>query len=118
MLHFLLAVVALAFVAIHVILLHRQQPSKTSVDISDNSDTLALILAKDFAITFLVTSFVLADVVKTLVHPDNWCGFSRLITPTHIEPEIYFLWTFSAIKLHNGKVSGALFLETMGLFSF
>jgi len=113
-LHFLLAIVALAFVGIHVILLHRQSPSKTSVDISDNSETLALILAKDFAVTFLLVSFVFADSVKTLVHPDNWCSFSRLITPTHIEPEIYFLWTFSAIKLHNGKLSGALLVVILG----
>jgi quinol-cytochrome oxidoreductase complex cytochrome b subunit len=117
-LHFLLAVVAIALIGIHVILLHRQAPSKNSGDIADNSETLALILVKDLAITFLILSFVFADSVKSLVHPDNWGGFSRLVTPTHIEPEIYFLWTFSAIKLHNGKLSGALLRDIMEPFLY
>ena len=116
-LHFLLAIIAVALIGAHVVLLHRQSPSKNSVDISDNSETLALILAKDFALTFLILSLVFHDSVKSLVHPDNWCSFSRLITPTHIEPEIYFLWTFSAIKLHNGKLSGALLVAQLELFS-
>ena len=44
--------------------------------------------------------------VFDLVHPDNWNQFSRLATPSHIEPEIYFLWTFAIIKLHSGKLIG------------
>jgi ubiquinol-cytochrome c reductase cytochrome b subunit len=106
--HFLLGVIALAIIAIHIILLHRQAPSKGGTDLSDGVETLNFVLVKDLAICLVITAMIFLDPVKTLVHPDNWQGFSRLVTPAHIEPEIYFLWTFSAIKLHNGKVVGAL----------
>lgn len=105
--HFLLAVVAAVLILIHVILLHRQSPQKSSTDLHDNVETLLLVLVKDLAICLIIVCTLFNDNVKTLVHPDNWQSFSRLVTPTHIEPEIYFLWTFSAIKLHNGKLSGA-----------
>lgn len=113
--HFLIAIIAIAIVAIHIILLHRQTPQKSMTDISDNTETLLLILIKDFALFLIMFNFIFFDCVKSFVHPDNWQSFSRLLTPTHIEPEIYFLWTFSAIKLHNGKLAGALFLEKLEL---
>jgi quinol-cytochrome oxidoreductase complex cytochrome b subunit len=90
-LHFALAVVAVALIAIHIVLLHRQSPAFSSSDISDGSATLGDILAKDLAITLAFVGLITLDAIKTLVHPDNWNGFSRLLTPTHIEPEIYFL---------------------------
>lgn len=77
-------------------------------DIADGSEFLTGILAKDLAITLLFMVGVLLTSTKQLVHPDNWNGFSRLVKPTHIEPEAYFLWTFSAIKLHNSKILDAL----------
>ena len=107
--HFLLAILAVAIVGIHVILLHRQSPSFSASDISDGSETLSGILGKDFAITLTLVGLILIDSTKGFVHPDNWNSFSRLVTPTHIEPEVYFLWTFSAIKLHNSKILGAVF---------
>lgn len=116
-LHFVLAVVAVLLIAIHIVLLHRQSPSFSSIDIADGSSFLVEILAKDLAITLLIVGLITFDSVKTLVHPDNWNGFSRLLTPTHIEPEVYFLWTFSAIKLHNGKLAGAAFLVVLAFCS-
>jgi quinol-cytochrome oxidoreductase complex cytochrome b subunit len=105
--HFLLAVIAIALIALHIVLLHRQSPSRNGTDIADNAGNLGLVLAKDLILTLSVTLLVLLDATKQLVHPDNWQSFSRLVTPVHIEPEVYFLWTFSAIKLHNGKLAGA-----------
>lgn len=87
----MLAVVAVLLIAIHIVLLHRQSPSFSSIDIADGSSFLVEILAKDLAITLLIVGLITFDSVKTLVHPDNWNGFSRLLTPTHIEPEVYFL---------------------------
>ena len=108
--HFLLGIIALALIAVHLVLLHRTNPGRYPSDVpGDVSDTLAVVLAKDLALFLLVFALIFSDSTKTLVHPDNWGSFSRLITPAHIEPEIYFLWTFSAIKLHNGKLSGVAF---------
>jgi quinol-cytochrome oxidoreductase complex cytochrome b subunit len=105
-LHFLLGIIAILFVLIHIVILHRQNPSLHQTDIADGSETLLQVLVKDFAVFLLVFSFVFLDASKSFVHPDNWQAFSRLLTPAHIEPEIYFLWTFSCVKLHNGKLAG------------
>jgi len=58
-------------IAIHIVLLHRQSPSFSSVDIADGSSFLTEILVKDLAITLLIVGFITLDSVKTLVHPDN-----------------------------------------------
>lgn len=110
-LHFLLGVVAIALIAIHLVILHRISPGKGgNVATTDGTSTLATVLVKDLALFLMIFALLFWDGIKTLVHPDNWAGFSRLITPAHIEPEIYFLWTFSAIKLHNGKLCGVAFI--------
>lgn len=70
------------------------------------SETLGQVIVKDLFIGLVMVSIIFLDAIKVLVHPDNWQSFSRVVTPTHIEPELYFLWTFSAIKLHNGKLAG------------
>lgn len=90
-LHFLLAIVAIALVVVHLVLLHRQTPSREATDLADGSETLLQVLVKDFVIFLIVFSTLTLDAVKSLVHPDNWQSFSRLLTPTHIEPEVYFL---------------------------
>lgn len=110
-LHFLLAIIAIVLIVLHVILLHRQTPSKNNSDILDGSETLLGILIKDLFLFILVLILLFVDSTKTLVHPDNWQSFSRIMTPAHIEPEVYFLWTFSAIKLHNGKIAGVVLQE-------
>jgi hypothetical protein len=63
----------------------------TQTDIADGSETLLQVLVKDFAVFLILFLPVVFDMTKTLVHPDNWQGFSRLLTPSHIEPEVYFL---------------------------
>jgi quinol-cytochrome oxidoreductase complex cytochrome b subunit len=86
-----LAILALAFVAIHLVVLHRQSPSKNGADLADSRENLLLVLTKDFFLGLLVFGLVFQDAVFGLIHPDNWASFSRLSTPAHIEPEIYFL---------------------------
>lgn len=105
-LHFLLGIAALIFILVHIVILHRQNPSSNQTDIADGSETLLIVLVKDFSFFLVVFLALFLDCSKSFVHPDNWQAFSRLLTPAHIEPEVYFLWTFSAIKLHNGKLSG------------
>lgn len=109
-LHFALGIAAILLIVVHLILLHRTVPSKSTADtgISDTSETLSVVIAKDLIATIGILGFVFLDSTKSLVHPDNWNSFSRIVTPAHIEPEAYFLWTFSAIKLHNGKIAGVL----------
>ena len=71
-LHFLLGVTAIALIAIHLVLLHRTNPGRYSSDITgDSSETLVIVLLKDFALTLLVFSVIFLDATKSLVHPDN-----------------------------------------------
>ena len=70
-LHFALAVVAVALIAIHVVLLHRQSPSFSASDLSDGSNSLVEILTKDLAISLVIVGVLFIDSIKTLVHPDN-----------------------------------------------
>lgn len=91
-LHFLLGFIAIILVGLHVILLHRSFPSKGAGDIAvDSANSLTVVIAKDLAIFLTIVILLFLDAIKSLVHPDNWGAFSRLITPAHIEPEIYFL---------------------------
>jgi preprotein translocase subunit SecG len=70
-LHFALAVVAVALIGLHVVLLHRQSPAYAATDIADGSATLLEVLGKDLALTLAVVSLITLDSIKTLVHPDN-----------------------------------------------
>lgn len=90
-LHFLLAVIALALIAAHVVLLHRSSPQQRQTCLADGAESLLLVLVKDLVFCLALVALVFHDSIKTLVHPDNWQPFSRLVTPVHIEPEIYFL---------------------------
>lgn len=110
-LHFLLVLLAIVGILTHIFALHRQNPAQNSNSKTDGSQNLTLILAKDLALALFPVLFSFSALGFGLIHPDNWQHFSRFSTPAHIEPEIYFLWTFSAIKLHNGKILGALFHE-------
>lgn len=107
--HFLLAIIAILILIIHLILLHRGQPRKFNSNIADSRETLMFVLIKDFAIVLLFIGILFTNLIFELIHPDNWQSFSRLTTPSHIEPEIYFLWTFAIIKLHASKLLGLLF---------
>lgn len=105
--HFGLAILAAAMVLFHLLILHRQSPNKFSYDINDGRENLFVVLTKDMTIILILLGVIFFSCVFDLVHPDNWNQFSRLATPSHIEPEIYFLWTFAIIKLHSGKLIGS-----------
>lgn len=105
-LHFLIIIFALLILIVHLLVLHRSNPSKTASDISDGSEFLIGVLIKDLPIGLVAVILIFIQSSRSFIHPDNWQNFSRLSTPEHIEPEMYFLWTFSIIKLHNSKVLG------------
>lgn len=105
-LHFLLAVVSLGLVVVHLILLHRANPSKLASDQAVGDEFLLGVLVKDFSLALVLVLAITCNSSRGFIHADNWQNFSRISTPEHIEPEVYFLWTFSIIKLHNGKVVG------------
>ena len=49
-----------------------------------------------------------AELLLGLIYPDTWPCFALVSTPEQIDPEVYFLWTFAIIKLHNSKLAGVV----------
>ena len=107
-LHFALAVGSLGLSVLHLLLVHRSFPSASGHMLQDGSGNLEGVLRKDGAVVFLAASCFCTTAAFELVHPDNWGPFSSTSTPEHIEPEVYFLWSFAMIKLHNSKLAGVV----------
>jgi ubiquinol-cytochrome c reductase cytochrome b subunit len=97
--HFILALVSAAAFALHIILLHRTAPAKLNAEAPVNTESLWHVIVKDLSIFLLAVLPVFFESTKTLVHPDNWQAFSRLVTPAHIEPEIYFFVNIFSDKI-------------------
>jgi ubiquinol-cytochrome c reductase cytochrome b subunit len=116
-LHFSLALVSLGLVIAHLVLLHRTQPSNCGLLVSDGFAAISHVLLKDLVLLIFSSWLLSLDVFWALIHPDNWNGFDLVSTPEHIEPEIYFLWTFAIIKLHNSKLAGVVIQRYLGLYS-
>lgn len=105
-LHFVLGIAVMIFSIIHIIFLHRSAPSNNGHLVLDGYNQIAVILVKDLFLILAVLYLFLLESFWALIHPDNWNNFDMVTTPSHIEPEIYFLWTFAIIKNHNSKLAG------------
>jgi ubiquinol-cytochrome c reductase cytochrome b subunit len=116
-LHFALALVSTGLVLVHIILIHRGAPSTSGHLANDGSQAIVAVLVKDTIFVSVAFIGCFSVLLWDLIHPDNWNSYDMLATPEHIEPEIYFLWTFSILKLHNGKLVGAL-LQPLTLLSY
>lgn len=104
--HFLLAVLSSLIMILHIILIHRSLPSSSVHILYDGNLNLSMLLIFDIYIISLIIMLIFSWQVWSLIHPDNWKTIDTLVTPSHIEPELYFLWLFSIIKFHNSKLAG------------
>jgi ubiquinol-cytochrome c reductase cytochrome b subunit len=96
-LHFIIVILLLCFIstfifypsfkAKHFLLLLRISAIIGDIVTIKESIFIAIV----FSILFLRTLLI-------LIHPDNFMTFTALVTPSHIEPEVYFLIFFSLIK--------------------
>lgn len=109
-LHFLVALLSFILVIIHILLVHRSEPASSGHLSRDGVGIIAQVLAKDSIVLTPVLLLLTTSCIYALIHPDNWATFAPLSTPEHIEPEVYFLWTFAVIKLHNSKLAGVLLI--------
>jgi quinol-cytochrome oxidoreductase complex cytochrome b subunit len=91
-LHYLLALVVLAFAIIHLLILH-MHASSTPLGTSGSYDRFAmqpLFLVKD-AVTMLIVLIALFSLIayapNLLGHSDNFVEANNLVTPSSIVPE-------------------------------
>jgi quinol-cytochrome oxidoreductase complex cytochrome b subunit len=112
-LHFLLPFIILAFVLLHVYLLHKHgsnNPLGIQPGIDDNFFFPYYIIKDIFAIVLFVFCFgiVVFFYPNLLGHPDNYIPANPLVTPSHIVPEWYFLPFYAILRSIPDKLYGVV----------
>lgn len=117
-LHFLLPFIILVFIIIHIIFLHstgRNNPLGTSLN-TDKIPFHPYFVWKDiFGFFFLIVIFTTLILIypSYFRDPENFIPANPIITPTHIQPEWYFLFAYAILRSIPNKLGGviALFLR-------
>lgn len=115
MLHYLLPFVLFVFVALHIMYLHetgRNNPlglNSSSSKVSFHyyysaKDVLGFVV---FLMFFLLVRFTYGYV---LIDRENFIPANFLVTPTHIQPEWYFLFAYAILRSIPNKLGGVLAL--------
>ena len=69
--HFLLGLVAFALALCHIVVLHRQAPSRSGTELTDSTEVLVVVVVKDLIFIAVIVGLLFIEATKTLVHPDN-----------------------------------------------
>nr|YP_010713879.1 cytochrome b [Glyphocrangon regalis]WDD39099.1 cytochrome b [Glyphocrangon regalis] len=114
-LHFLLPFVVAAAVMVHILFLH-QTGSNNPLGISSQTDKIPfhpyfsfkdivgfLIMIMSLCLLTLLNPYLLSD-------PDNFIPANPLVTPTHIQPEWYFLFAYAILRSIPNKLGGVIAL--------
>jgi len=123
-LHYLLPFILAALAVLHLIALH-QHGSNNPLGISSNSDKISFhpyYTFKDlvgFNWFFIILMILIFYFPNSLGHPDNYIPANPLVTPTHIQPEWYFLPFYAILRSIPDKLGGviAMFLAIIILLS-
>nr|YP_002261337.1 cytochrome b [Myrmecophilus manni]ACG59294.1 cytochrome b [Myrmecophilus manni] len=113
--HFVLPFIIMAFVMIHLLFLH-QTGSNNPLGTQSNLNKIPFhpyFSFKDI-VGFIVMIIVLIMLSLTnpylLGDPDNFTPANPLVTPTHIQPEWYFLFAYAILRSVPNKLGGVLAL--------
>lgn len=111
--HYLLPFILVGLVVLHLIALH-QHGSNNPFGVSANIDRVAFhpyYTFKDivgFLAFFLVLSIIVFYMPNLMGHPDNFIPANPLVTPTHIQPEWYFLPYYAILRSIPNKLLGVI----------
>nr|YP_010743376.1 cytochrome b [Arion flagellus]WES82236.1 cytochrome b [Arion flagellus] len=114
-LHFLLPFVLLMLVLLHLLMLHEKGSTSPLGDINHiNKITFHPYYTwKDvvgFLIVLMVLGFMCSFYPNLLVDPENYIKANPMITPTHIQPEWYFLFAYAILRTIPSKLGGVVAL--------
>uniref|UniRef100_A0AAU6MX11 Cytochrome b n=1 Tax=Xenogryllus lamottei TaxID=3120008 RepID=A0AAU6MX11_9ORTH len=114
-LHFMLPFIISALVMIHLLFLH-QTGSNNPLGLNSNTDKIPFhpyfsikdilgmtIMLMTLSMLSLINPYLLGD-------PDNFTPANPLMTPTHIQPEWYFLFAYAILRSIPNKLGGVLAL--------
>ena len=113
--HFLLPFIISIITIIHLLFLH-QTGSNNPLGINRNIDKIPFhpyFSFKDI-IGFIILLFLLIILSLTnpyiLSDPDNFIPANPIVTPTHIQPEWYFLFAYAILRSIPNKLGGVIAL--------
>lgn len=122
-LHYLLPFVVSALVILHIFFLHIQGRSNP-LGVSSRTNKVPFhyyYSVKDLYVYFV---FMFAFIVVTLkygynlIDAENFIPANPLVTPTHIQPEWYFLFAYAILRSIPNKLGGVLGLVLSVMFLF
>lgn len=124
-LHFLLPFVVVVLVFLHLFFLH-SQGSSNPLGVPSNTNKVRFhyyFSVKDLFVYFVffwVFLFVTLVYGYDLIDAENWIPANPLVTPTHIQPEWYFLFAYAILRSVPNKLGGVvgLVLAVVYLFFF
>lgn len=122
-LHYLLPFVVTALVIIHIFFLHMHGRSNPlGVRSSVNKVPFHYYYSvKDLYVYFVfmfVFMFVTLNYGYNLIDAENFIPANPLVTPTHIQPEWYFLFAYAILRSIPNKLGGVLGLVLSVIFLF
>lgn len=124
-LHYLLPFLVTVLVMIHLFYLHMYGRSNP-LGVSSNVNKVSFHYYYSVKDTFIFFVFFFVFMVFTLkwgylfMDAENWIPANALVTPTHIQPEWYFLFAYAILRSIPNKLGGvvALLASIMVLFLF
>ena len=111
--HFILPFLLTGVVFIHLFRLHKRGSNNPLSPGSGPAKTAfhPYYPAKDlvgFVIIIIILILLTIFYPNRLGDPENWLPANRMVTPTHIKPEWYFLWAYAILRSIPNKVGGVV----------
>ena len=122
-LHYLLPFVVSALVILHIFFLHIQGRSNP-LGVSSRTNKVPFhyyYSVKDLYVYFVFIFIFMVVTLKygyNLIDAENWIPANPLVTPTHIQPEWYFLFAYAILRSIPNKLGGVLGLVLSVMFLF
>lgn len=124
-LHYLLPFVVTALVILHIFYLH-EYGSSNPLGVSSNTNKVSFhyyYSVKDLYVYFVFMFVFMFFTLKfgyAFIDAENFIPANPLVTPTHIQPEWYFLFAYAILRSIPNKLGGVvgLLLAVLVLFLF
>ena len=113
--HFFFPIIIAALSIIHILFLH-DTGSGNPLGVSTDTDTIKFhpyFSVKDllgFFVIWLFLALVVLFEPNLLIDPENFIPANPLVTPTHIQPEWYFLPMYAILRSIPNKLGGVVAL--------
>lgn len=114
-LHFLFPFIIAAISLLHIIFLH-ETGSRNPLGLNSKNETIKFHIyfsVKDLigvCLIWIILGFVVLFNPIVLIDPENFIPANPLVTPTHIQPEWYFLPIYAILRSIPNKLGGVVAL--------